>query len=88
MEHRDFLTTMCRGGIATFGAPLVRFAHLPGSGRLVFVLLRGGFDGLAAIVPVGDSAYAGRRGAMAFDPDDLYAADGRVLPGSRPGFPT
>ena len=47
MDRRDFLRTMCAGGAATFGFPTVRFAHVRQSGRLVFVLLRGGFDGRA-----------------------------------------
>ena len=71
MERRDFLSTMCYGGLATFGAPLVRFAQLPGPGRLVFVQLRGGFDGLAAVVPAGDPGYSALRGDLAFEPSDL-----------------
>ena len=71
MRRRDFLATMCYGGIATLGAPVVRFAHLPGPGRLVFVQLRGGFDGLAALVPVGDPGYSSLRGDMAFESSDL-----------------
>ena len=67
MDRRDFLKTMCAGGAATFGFPTVRFAHVRQSGRLVFVLLRGGFDGLAAVVPYGDPAYRSLRGAFAFD---------------------
>jgi uncharacterized protein (DUF1501 family) len=62
---------MCYGGIATFAMPMVRFAQVPGRGRLVFVLLRGGFDGLAAVVPVGDPDYAPVRGAMAYAPGAL-----------------
>ena len=77
MERRDFLTSMCYGGLATFGSPLVRFAQLPGPGRLVFVQLRGGFDGLAAVVPVGDPGYSALRGDMAFESGDLTPlADG------------
>jgi uncharacterized protein (DUF1501 family) len=75
MQRRDFLGTMCYGGLATFGLPVVRFATVAQSGRLVFVLLRGGFDGLAAVVPYGDPAYAGLRGAMAFEPGTLTALD-------------
>jgi uncharacterized protein (DUF1501 family) len=62
---------MCYGGIATFGFPTVTFAHVRQPGRLVFVLLRGGFDGLAAVVPYGDGAYRGLRGALAFDESDV-----------------
>lgn len=73
MERRDFLRSMCYGGIATFGFPLVSFAHVRQSGRLVFVLLRGGFDGLAAVVPYGDPAYRGLRGTLAYDAGDVVA---------------
>ena len=86
LERRAFLRTMCWGGLATFTAPVVRFARLPGSNRLVFVLLRGGFDGLAAVVPVGDPSYRAVRGAMAFDPAGLVPlSDGFALaPGLAP----
>lgn len=80
MKRRDFLSTMCAGGLATFGLPVVRFAHVRqgaagAGGRFVFVLLRGGFDGLAAVVPHGDPAYAATRGALAFDPATLAVLD-------------
>ena len=73
MDRKSFIRGMCYGGIATFTLPVVRFAQVPGRGKLVFVLLRGGFDGLAALVPVGDPYYAGTRGAMAFDASDLVS---------------
>jgi len=75
MKRRDFLATMCAGGLATFGLPVVRFAHVRQGGRFVFVLLRGGFDGLAAVIPYGDPAYAATRGALAFAPGDLAPLD-------------
>ena len=86
MERRDFLATMCFGGLATFAAPLVRFATVPGTGRLVFVQLRGGFDGLAALVPIGDPAYLSLRGSMAYQAGDLTALDGdfALAPGLAP----
>jgi uncharacterized protein (DUF1501 family) len=86
IDRRDFVRTMCWGGIATFGAPIARFAHVPGPGRLVFVLLRGGFDGLAAVVPIGDPAYASTRGDMAYQGGELTAlSDGFALaPGLAP----
>jgi uncharacterized protein (DUF1501 family) len=71
MNRRHFVATMCYGGLATFAAPLVTFAQTAHNGRLVFVLLRGGFDGLAAVVPYGDPAYASLRGALAFKESDL-----------------
>ena len=86
MERRDFLKNMCYGGIATFGFPVVRFAHLRQSGRLVFVLLRGGFDGLAAVVPYGDGAYRSLRGALAFEDSDLVVLNDHfgLAPGLAP----
>jgi uncharacterized protein (DUF1501 family) len=71
MDRKAFLRGMCWGGVATFTLPVVRFAQVPGSGKMVFVLLRGGFDGLAALVPVGDPAYAALRGTMAYDRAEL-----------------
>lgn len=73
MERREFLKNMCYGGVATFGLPVVRFARVRQEGRLVFVLLRGGFDGLAAIVPFNDPAYSALRGPLAFAPESLIA---------------
>ena len=86
MDRRDFVRGMCLGGLATFISPVVTFAQVPGRGRLVFVLLRGGFDGLAALVPVGDPAYTAVRRAMAFEPGTLVPlADGFALaPGLAP----
>ena len=62
---------MCAGGLATFGFPVVSFAQVKQRGRFVFVLLRGGFDGLAAVVPYGDPSYRSLRGAFAFEESDL-----------------
>jgi len=75
MDRRDFLRTvcMCYGGLATFGFPVVNFARVRQPGRFVFVLLRGGFDGIAAVVPYGDPAYRAVRGALAFETDELVA---------------
>jgi len=72
MDRRTFVRNMCYG-LATFGVPLVTFAQVRQAGRLVFVLLRGGFDGIAAVVPYGDPAYRPLRGAFAFNESDLFA---------------
>ena len=83
MNRRNFVRTMCLGGIATFGFPVVNFAQTRRGGRFVFVLLRGGFDGLAAVVPYGNPEYRSLRGAFAFDePSWWRSRDVRV--GSRP----
>jgi uncharacterized protein (DUF1501 family) len=71
MHRRTFLRHMCVGGAATFGFPVVNFAQVASPGRFVFVLLRGGFDGLAAVVPFGDPSYQPLRGQFAFQPSEL-----------------
>lgn len=75
MDRKSFLG-MCVGGMATFALPSVLFARVPSSSRLVFVLLRGGFDGLASLVPHGDQDYEALRGRMAFAANELYDLDG------------
>jgi uncharacterized protein (DUF1501 family) len=75
MKRRDFVRTMCYGGLATFGLPAITFAQVNQNGRFVFVLLRGGFDGLAALVPYGDPDYRALRGSFAYNAADLVALD-------------
>ncbi len=55
------------GGLAAgaLAGPRLALAGLPGERRLVVVILRGGLDGLAAVPPFGDPAYAGSRGSLA-----------------------
>jgi uncharacterized protein (DUF1501 family) len=66
---------MCYAGAATYVAPHVSFAQVKPSRRLVFVLLRGGFDGLAAVVPYGDQDYRALRGTFAFNESELTPLD-------------
>ena len=75
MNRRAFVRTMCYGGLATCVAPSVSFAQVSASRRLVFVLLRGGFDGLAAVVPYGDPDYRALRGTFAFNESELTPLD-------------
>jgi uncharacterized protein (DUF1501 family) len=77
MRRREFVKTMCWGGLATAALPSVTFAQAGagGTGRLVFVLLRGGFDGLAAVVPYGDPDYRSLRETFAFAESDLSPLD-------------
>jgi uncharacterized protein (DUF1501 family) len=86
MDRRQFVRGMCLGGLATAAGALVTFAQTRASGRFVFVLLRGGLDGLAALVPVGDPAYPVARGGMAYAPDVLVPLDGTfaLAPGLAP----
>ena len=75
MQRRAFLRSMCYGGAATFVLPRVAFAQVGTSSRFVFVLLRGGFDGLAAVVPYGDPDYRSLRESFAFSPSELTPLD-------------
>src|SRR5688500_10704036 len=84
MDRRSFMRQMCLGGIATFALPGVTFAQGRHGGRFVFVLLRGGFDGLAAVVPYGDDAYARLRSGFAFEESELFALN--ELFGLAPGL--
>lgn len=81
-NRRDFLT----GGMLAAGSallPAVSFAkasppeNARGRARFVFVLLRGALDGLAAVPPYGDPAYAGLRRAIALP---APGAPGGALP--------
>lgn len=74
-NRRSFLQTMCVGGIATFALPHATFAQVRQPGRFVFVLLRGGLDGLAAVVPYGDPSYRSLRGALAYDEAEVTPLD-------------
>jgi len=76
MSRRRFLTqgvtsVGALAGAAAFGGSLLttRIAFgAPGTGadgRFVFIILRGALDGLSAVPPYGDSAYATLRGPLA-----------------------
>ena len=84
MDRRSFMRQMCLGGIATFALPGVTFAQVKQDGRFVFVLLRGGFDGLAAVVPIGDDSYSRLRSGFAFEESELFALN--ELFGLAPGL--
>jgi uncharacterized protein (DUF1501 family) len=75
MNRREFVRTMCYGGLATCARPSITFAQAGEGGRFVFVLLRGGFDGLAAVVPYGDPDYRALRGSFAFNESELTLLD-------------
>ena len=79
MKRREFLTA---GALATGGAllgPQVTFAGTANGRkpRLVFVILRGALDGLAAVPACGDPGYAQLRGDLALG---RPGADGGALP--------
>jgi uncharacterized protein (DUF1501 family) len=72
MNRRTFLATL-GGGAVTALAPSVTFARVSQPGKLVFILLRGGFDGLAALVPYGDPEYPALRSGFAYQESELVA---------------
>jgi uncharacterized protein (DUF1501 family) len=53
------------GATAVLGRARLAFGQAPGERRLVVVLLRGALDGLFAVQPYGDPAFAALRGALA-----------------------
>lgn len=80
MTRRQFLF----GAAAAAGSlvlwPHVTLAATGSDARFLFVLLRGGLDGLEAVPPWGDPGYAAIRGALALSPQ------GSARPGGRPAL--
>lgn len=72
--RRHFL----KAGLATAALPRFAFAKSLGERRFVFMLLRGGMDGLAAVPPWADPDYADLRAGLALNRDDgAFPLDGR-----------
>ena len=71
LSRRGFLRTAAAGAVATTAMPRVAFSAARGTGGgaqrdvLINVFLRGGMDGLSAVVPYGDPDYASSRGPLA-----------------------
>ena len=86
LNRRSFLASACAGGLATSFAPSISFAQSATDQRFVFVLLRGAMDGLHAVVPYGDPAYASARGQLAYDRSVLTPLDSTfaLAPGLSP----
>lgn len=76
LSRRAVLTGI---GAATLISPVGRlaFAQTPGPRKIVVVILRGAMDGLAAVAPYADPAYAAARGALALPPP---GAENGLLP--------
>ena len=89
LNRRAFLASACAGGLATSFAPSISFAQSATDQRFVFVLLRGAMDGLHAVVPYGDPAYASARGQLAYDSSMLTPLDSTfaLAPGLSPLAP-
>jgi uncharacterized protein (DUF1501 family) len=64
MDRRRFLASGLMIGCSAAASPLmtpIAFAQAPGDARLVVIILRGALDGLDAVPPLGDPAYAALR---------------------------
>ncbi len=64
MDRRSFLLRSAALGCSAAASPLltpVAFAEAPGESRLVVIILRGAMDGIDALRPLGDPAYAALR---------------------------
>ena len=73
LSRRGVLLT---GGTLFAWAFVPRFARAAGTAdpRLIVIILRGALDGLSAVAPVGDPAYAGLHGQIALSLDGEHAA--------------
>jgi uncharacterized protein (DUF1501 family) len=68
MNRRRFLGTVLAGTATLLIWPKLTFAATGSDTRFLFVLLRGGLDGLESVPPYGDPGYAAIRGALALSP--------------------
>ena len=68
VTRRQFLAGGAIGAATLLVWPKLTFAMTGADTRFVFVLLRGGLDGLESVPPYGDPGYAAIRGALALSP--------------------
>jgi uncharacterized protein (DUF1501 family) len=54
----------CGAAAGALGVPAAALAAIPGDRRLVVIILRGGMDGLGAVVPYGDKSLADYRNSI------------------------
>lgn len=66
--RRQFLAGTAIGAATLLVWPKLTFAATGSDTRFLFVLLRGGLDGLESVPPYGDPGYAAIRGALALSP--------------------
>ena len=64
-RRRHLLGALGAGTLAPWATLSLAAAGTPGANRFVFVILRGGLDGLACVPAVGDPEFAPARGALA-----------------------
>jgi uncharacterized protein (DUF1501 family) len=75
LDRRAFIAQATLAAGAAF-VPHIAFAAAPTDRRFVFIIQRGAADGLNIVVPYGDPAYRGLRGALAIDPAGATKLDG------------
>ena len=76
ITRRELLRLSLASGLVSFG-PRLSLASAPGDNRFVFVMLRGGMDGLDMVQPYGDPRLAELRPGLAATPaDGLIDLDG------------
>lgn len=76
IDRRSLIAGGAAAAMAAGLAPRLAWAvAAPTSKRLVFIIQRGGADGMHILAPVGDPAYAGQRGVLAEDFADLPRLD-------------
>ena len=68
LTRRQFLASSALGAATLLVWPKLTFAVTGSDTRFLFVLLRGGLDGLESVPPYGDPGYAAIRGALALSP--------------------
>ena len=82
LTRRQFLANAAFGAASLVIWPKLTFAATGSDARFLFVLLRGGLDGLESVPPYGDPGYQAIRGALALSPsaaqpahklDDVFA---------------
>jgi len=66
LDRRRFISGSAQL-VALAGLPGLALARVPGEARLVFVILRGGLDGLAAVAPYAEPRYESLRGGLAIE---------------------
>lgn len=68
LTRRQFLANTAIGAATLMIWPKLTFAATGSDTRFLFVLLRGGLDGLESVPPYGDPGYQAIRGALALSP--------------------
>lgn len=90
IDRRRFLASGLMIGCSAAASPLltpVAFAQAPGDARLVIIILRGALDGLDAVPPLGDPAYAGLRPTLSKEPATQVADFWGLHPALSPLLP-